>query len=129
MRLLLDTNVFLRYFLAPRKLTVASRHALESGEHEICVSAVTPWEIAIKALAGKLVIPMELGGYVSQRMERAGFIELPVTFEHAIAVRELPAIHRDPFDRLLVAQAISDGRTLVTSDRHIARYPVRTLPA
>jgi PIN domain nuclease of toxin-antitoxin system len=86
---------------------------------EVFVSASSIWEISIKAALGQLAAdPRE----VLDALEPAGFLELPVTGEHAARVAELPALHRDPFDRLLVAQALTEPMCLLTTDRVLARY-------
>jgi PIN domain nuclease of toxin-antitoxin system len=89
----------------------------------VFVSAVSVWEIEIKRASGRLSAPTDVAGMVHD----AGFVPLPVTFEHALSAGRLPPLHRDPFDRMLVAQARTEGLTLVTSDRVLARYDVATL--
>jgi PIN domain nuclease of toxin-antitoxin system len=91
----------------------------------VFVSAVTAWEISIKAALGKLRAPYDL----LDQLRRLRFRPLPITFEHGIAVRDLPMIHRDPFDRMLVAQAQAHGLTLVTSGKSIMQYEVATMDA
>ncbi len=118
MRLLLDTHIMLWWGdgtgLRPQTIAL-----IEEAE-QVCVSAVTGWEVAIKSSLGKL----RTGRTVSQAMAASGFIELPVHLRHAELVATLPWHHRDPFDRLLVAQALQEGLTLVTRDRIFERYEV-----
>jgi PIN domain nuclease of toxin-antitoxin system len=121
-RLLLDTHVFLWCCSGDRKLGGRVRKIIRDAD-DVFVSAASAWEIAIKRTLGKLVFP----GAVGSACRAAGFSELPVTFVHADAVRELEPHHADPFDRLLVAQTRLEALTLVTSDQGIAPYQVDTI--
>lgn len=124
MRLLLDTQAYLWWRAAPGKLGTRARHAIAS-EQDVAVSAVTGLEIAIKQALGKLEgTPELLDDPAGQEMH-----SLPVTWAHARELRALPLLHRDPFDRLLVAQARVEGRTLVTADAQVRAYDVATMPA
>lgn len=118
MRLLLDTHVFLWAVTADARLKPASRRMLEAVD-EVFVSAASIWEIAIKAALGKITadVPALAGAIVE-----SGFAELPVRAQHAARVASLPMHHADPFDRLLVAQAITEPLRLVTADAALARY-------
>lgn len=123
-RLLLDTNVALWLLLGDRqRVSEAAVQALEETANEVALSAVTVWEIAIKRSLGKVTLPD--GWAVSLR--RLGFDPMPVTAIHAAAVERLPWHHRDPFDRLLVAQASVEGYALVTADRRLPAYDVEIL--
>ena len=124
-RLLLDTHVVLWALAEPVKLTRPARTALEDAENEVFVSVVSGWEIAIKRALGKLEAPDDLEAAI--RMQ--GFDPLLVTFHHAAQAGGLPPHHRDPFDRMLIAQAQAEGLVLVTRDPDIPRYGVRTLAA
>lgn len=126
MKLLVDTNVLIWSRSAPGRLA-AARPLLEDGGNAMLVSAVVAWEIAIKHALGRLELPVDPGTYVPDRMRALGAREVPVTHEHALAVATLPPLHRDPFDRLLVAQALALDATLVTSDVLLADYPCETL--
>jgi PIN domain nuclease of toxin-antitoxin system len=117
-RLLLDTHVFLWAVSGSRKLNARTRKTLESAS-AVFVSAASIWEIAIKARLGKLQAdPAAL----LEAIDASGFIELSVTARHAAKVAELPDLHPDPFDRLLVAQAICEPLLLVTADTPLAGY-------
>jgi len=124
-RLLLDTHVLLWALGDVTRLAPPAREAIEDPANEVFVSAATGWEIGIKAAIGKLDIPDDL----DRQIVTAGFQFLPVTFEHGMAVRTLPRHHDDPFDRMLVAQAMAEPLILVTSDQRIARYKVDLLDA
>jgi len=99
--------------------------AIEDPDNDVAISPVSPWEIEIKRRAGRL----HAGEGVVAEIARAGFTSLPISLEHGVAAARLPLHHRDPFDRMLVAQAQLDGLTIVTSDEKIARYQVAVLPA
>ena len=124
-RLLLDTHVVLWALAEPEKLTRPARTALEDAQNEVLVSVVSAWEIAIKRTLGKLEAPDDLEAAI--RMQ--GFEPLLMTFHHAAQAGSLPPHHRDPFDRMLVAQAQAEGLVLVTRDPDIPRYGVHTLAA
>jgi PIN domain nuclease of toxin-antitoxin system len=124
LRLLLDTHPFVWSLVEPERLPPSLRAALIDPSHIVHISAVTIWEMAIKSGFGKLAFPLE---DLEAITEEAGFSELSVTCAHALEVRHLPPLHRDPFDRLLVAQARRERLTLVTRDVEIRRYPVDTL--
>lgn len=117
MRLLLDTHLLLWALGAPSKLPTRARNLVAKGD--VYVSAASIWEISIKSGLGKLTAdPRE----VLAALGPAGFIELPISGEHAARVLDLPPIHRDPFDRLLVAQALAEPMRLLTNDAMLAGY-------
>lgn len=118
MRLLIDTHVFLWAMGGDRKLPKLAEATMLSAD-AVFVSAASIWEISIKSGLGKL--DADVNELVA-RMEEAGFRELPVTAVHAAAVRDLPDIHRDPFDRILVAQAITEPLRLLSDDDNVAKY-------
>ena len=123
MRLLLDTHVLIWWDEGARMSTRAME-AIRAAE-QVYVSAVTGWEIAIKSSLGRIETSREVALAVAE----SGFEELPVRLSHAEVLRALPWHHRDPFDRMLVAQARSEGLTFVTRDRTLRRYGVKLLPA
>ncbi|MGB5450618.1 MAG: type II toxin-antitoxin system VapC family toxin [Sedimenticolaceae bacterium] len=124
-RLLLDTHAFLWWLADAPELGNSARKAIADERNEVFVSAATGWEVAIKRAAGKLQAPDNLDAMV----EESGFSHLPVTFFHGEQAGALPMHHRDPFDRMLVAQAQAEGLVIVTRDLYIQRYGVRTLTA
>ncbi len=125
MLLLLDTHAFLWWNADDPALGPVARQAVADGDNVVFVSAATAWEIARKRESGKLLAP----GNIAEWMRKGGFDEVAIEVEHAVLAAELPKHHRDPFDRLLVAQATIEELTLVTSDSEIAKYDVRTLDA
>jgi PIN domain nuclease of toxin-antitoxin system len=120
--LLLDTHVVLWWLSADGRLPDELRQRL-GDDPNVGVSAVTLWEVGIKQSIGKLSAPHPLPEWIAQ----SSFRQLPITFEHAVAAGHLPLLHRDPFDRMLVAQARCEGLTLVTRDPQIHRYDVDLL--
>jgi PIN domain nuclease of toxin-antitoxin system len=125
MTLLLDTHVLLWWLEDAPQLSRPARKAIQDGQNTVYISAAVAWEIAIKKALGKLDAPDDL----EEVMAANRFLPLPITIPHALAVQTLPDHHRDPFDRLLIAQALLEGFRLVTRDREIARYPVPRIEA
>ena len=128
MRLLLDTHVFLWLLTEPERL---GEHlpVVEDRRTELLVSAVVSWEIAIKHGLGRLPLPEPPARYVPERIRAIGARALPIEHTHALAVAALPPLHRDPFDRLLVAQAGLLDAPILTADPSITRYRVDVLMA
>ncbi len=125
MRLLLDTHALVWWISDVSRLTGNAYAAIADPHNDIFVSAITAWEITVKRAKGHLSAPDNLSNVIEEK----GFTHLPLTFFHAEQAGLLPMHHRDPFDRLLIAQAQAEGLILVTRDRHIRRYGIRTLTA
>jgi len=119
---LLDTHVLLWALATPERLPAAVRQPLEDTGQPVAYSAVSIWEIAIKAAIGRVDFVAN-AGLVADHAIKLGWRELPVSACHAARVAHLPPIHNDPFDRLLVAQAQVTGYTLITADQTVANYP------
>lgn len=124
MSLLLDTHVVLWWLTDDPTLDDDIKTKLDH-EPDVFISPATIWEVTIKQAIGKLREPADL----PERIRDSGFRELPISFEHAIAAARLPLIHRDPFDRMLVAQARCENLTLVTRDTNMRKYEVSVLSA
>jgi PIN domain nuclease of toxin-antitoxin system len=124
MRLLLDTHTLLWALGAPARLPHVAAQAIGDAGNEVFVSAASVWEIAIKSALGKVSADID---EVVESFEEAGFDELDVSVAHARRVRRLPAHHRDPFDRMFVAQSLEEGLVLVTRDPAFTAYKVPTL--
>jgi PIN domain nuclease of toxin-antitoxin system len=125
---LLDTGIFLWSMDQVEKLNAQAQAVLTaSGADELYLSAASSWEISIKARIGKLDLPEPPPRYVPDRMRRQDIRALPVSHTHTLAVFDLPRHHNDPFDRLLVAQAQSEGMTLMTADPAIRKYHLEIL--
>lgn len=122
MRLLLDTHVVLWAATNPAQLSAPARDAIEDGENEVFVSVVTGWEIAIKQSLGKLDLPESAERWLPEVLKRSGFEVAEVDMGSVLRVRSLPWHHRDPFDRLLIAQALEGSFTIATRDDVIATY-------
>ncbi len=127
MRLLIDTSVFLLLATEPKRVPKSYREAMDTAERRY-LSVASAWEIAIKASLGKIALPESAGDYVRTRMERFQTVLLGITLEHATRVQSLEFLHRDPFDRLLIAQAMVEGLTILSTDRVLQRYNVRIFP-
>lgn len=129
MRILLDTQVWLWLQSAPGRLGGRARELVMDPDNELLLSAASSWEIAIKHALGKLRLPAPPRDYVPSRMQVSGTGALPVTHAHALQTASLPTHHRDPFDRLLVAQAQVESLPILTADEQIGRYEVEVLAA
>lgn len=123
MRLLLDTHALLWFQAGDRRLSRSARSAMEATDAELVVSAASVWEMAIKASLGRLRLDVSVDAYVSEKFSR-GYRALPVSVAHAARVETLPWHHRDPFDRLLAAQALVERTKLITRDRVFKKYGV-----
>jgi PIN domain nuclease of toxin-antitoxin system len=127
--LLLDTHCWLWLNESPERIAPATRQRLESTRNELLLSAASAWEIAIKSAVGKLKLPQRVEEYVPSRMRMTGTTSLSIDSAHALRVSELPLHHRDPFDRLLVAQAQIERIPIVTSDPRFQPYDVDLIEA
>jgi PIN domain nuclease of toxin-antitoxin system len=123
-RLLLDTHALIWALSAPRRLPAHVVEAIRDPENEVYVSAVSTWEIAIKSALGKITVDVAA---VVHAMRASDFEELPIAIRHTVRLRTLAALHRDPFDRLLVAQGIEERLTIVTHDPLFVAYQVSRL--
>ncbi len=122
MKLLLDSQLLLWAAGQPEKLSAAARELLSEPRNELLFSAASLWEIAIKATLGREDFRVE-PRLLRRGLLDNGYVELPVTSQHAVNIDSLPLLHKDPFDRLLLAQALSEGITLLTADTQLAQYP------
>ena len=122
MKLLLDTHVLLWVAGNPKKLSPATRRLVGDKRHTVCFSAASLWEIAIKQQLGRDDFRVD-PGVLRRGLLENGYVEVPVDGEHATAVAVLPPLHKDPFDRILLAQAVVGGMMLLTMDAHLLQYP------
>ncbi len=127
MRVLLDSHTIVWAELDDDRLPEAVRRLIDDPRTRLVLSVVTTWEITLKSLAGRLRLPEPPAPYFDGLIRDARFEVLPVEQRHVAALPELPAIHRDPFDRMLVAQAMVEDLDLVSGDERIRRYPIRTI--
>jgi PIN domain nuclease of toxin-antitoxin system len=126
-KLLLDTCTFLWAAGHPEALSARARELFQSPENEVYLSAASAWEIATKHALGRLPLPAPVAQLVPTLRARHGVDALPIDEESALHLARLPPLHRDPFDRMIVAQAIVHGMTVLTPDPLIAQYPARVL--
>lgn len=127
MRLLLDTQAFLWWISNSQDLSQTAKEAIADENSEVFFSVVSAWEIVIKAKLGKLPLPELPDVLIPKMLERHDFQVLPVTLQHTLKVYNLPDLHKDPFDRLLIAQALVDDLEFVSSDGLIKQYNLKTL--
>jgi PIN domain nuclease of toxin-antitoxin system len=127
MRVLLDTHVFLWWINDDDRLSSAARDVLSDGENQLFFSAVSGWEIAIKTQLGKLEMPSNLEQFIAEQLDHNAIDSLPIQLSHALHVYNLPQFHRDPFDRLLVAQGQLENLPLLTSDPQLGKYKVQVV--
>ena len=126
MRLLIDTHIFLKLADDPKSVPRRFRTAIDDAEQRF-FSVASVWEMAIKASLGKLSLHTSVADYMRDRIGPFKLTYLPIAERHAAIVETLPYVHRDPFDRILVAQAIVENLTIVTLDRNFASYPAKLL--
>ena len=122
MRLLIDTHLLLWAAAEPEKLSAAAWDLIAAPENDLLYSVASLWEVAIKTSLGRPAFQVDVGA-LRRGLGEAGYEELPILGRHVVAVGGLPALHKDPFDRVLVAQALTEGITLVTADAMVAAYP------
>jgi PIN domain nuclease of toxin-antitoxin system len=127
MKLLLDTHTFLWWNTEDPQLSLLAKELIADGQNEIFLSAASAWEISIKAAKGKLVLPEVPAVYILSRMGLYRFQPLPVHISHAVRVHDLPSLHDDPFDRLLIAQSQVESLSLITMDVLIKKYEVEVI--
>ncbi len=123
MKLLLETHAFLWFIDDDPRLSLTAKTTIETTP-EVYVSLVSVWEMAVKISNGKLTVPESLREFVMQHLTRNRFQLLPIELEHTVMVAQLPLHHKDPFDRLLICQAMSTGFRLVSADSMFAEYAV-----
>lgn len=122
MKLLLDTQLLLWAAGQPERLSANARKLLNNPQNELIFSAASLWEIAVKHTLGREDFRVE-PRLLRRGLLDNGYTELPITSQQAVSIDSLPPLHKDPFDRLLLAQALTEGITLLTSDAQLARYP------
>ncbi len=127
MRLLLDTCIFLWYISGDKRLSDSLREMICDPENEVFLSSVSLWESIVKYQLGKLPLPKPPAEYLPEQRSRHHISSLPVDEDSVIQLSKLLPLHRDPFDRMLICQAIEHDLTLVTTDNIIRSYPVRTI--
>jgi PIN domain nuclease of toxin-antitoxin system len=127
MQALLDTHTFLWWIADDPQLSAHAHQIISDGANDLFFSPVSGWEIAIKTQLGKLALPANLEEFVFEQLSRNLFTPLPVQFTHVLGVYRLPPLHRDPFDRLLIAQSRLEALPILTVDPLIRQYEVQTI--
>lgn len=127
MKVLVDTHTFIWALLQDHRLSPKSKHVLTSDESELYFSLASLWEIAIKMKTGKLNAIGSSVSYIRDEMDAFGMQLLPIRYEHILQLEMLPVHHSDPFDRLLIAQAITESLPILTADQKFALYPIRVI--
>jgi len=127
MKLLLDTHAFIWWDSAPDRLSERARGTLQDAKYDILFSVVSAWEMQIKHQLGKLELRLPLGEIIEEQRRINTIAVLPIELEHVLTLDSLPALHSDPFDRLLVAQANVAEASLVSNDAVVSQYPVHPL--
>ena len=127
MKVLIDSHVYVWALLNDRRLSARARDVLQSEEHELFFSLASLWELSIKIRLGKLRTLTSSVGFVHDSLRENRVAVLPVRYDDLLALEHLPAHHRDPFDRMLIAQAMANGLQLLTEDAEMKKYEVATL--
>ncbi len=127
MQALLDTHAFLWWIADDARLSANASTIINDGNNQLFLSSVSTWEIIIKAQLGKLALPSNPEQFIIEQIQRNNLTVMPVQVKHTLAIYQLPLLHRDPFDRMLVAQSQSEDLPLLTLDPLIAQYAVTTL--
>ena len=127
MRVLVDTHTFLWALLKDHRLSATAKQVLTSREHELYFSLVSLWEIAVKMKIGKLNTVGSSVTYIRDEMAEYGMELLPIRYEHILQLERLPLHHSEPFDRLLIAQAIAESLPILTHDEKFPLYPVKLI--
>lgn len=125
MRALLDTHAFLWFITGDARLSLAARRLMEDVRYDLLLSVASIWEIAIKAGTGRLPLPLPIRSFIPQQVAENEITVLPVAMEHALEAAYLPLHHRDPFDRMLVVQALAEQVPILSADPALDRYGVQ----
>ncbi len=123
----LDTHSFIWAHTDERRLSAKARKILRNAETNIALSVVSVWEIVVKYALGKLPLPEPPHRFIHKIVEESGYRVVPLQLNHTLHAASLPNLHRDPFDRMLVCQALAENAMIITADEHIQQYPVRTV--
>jgi PIN domain nuclease of toxin-antitoxin system len=127
MRILLDTHAFLWWITDDDRLSTVARGSIGAPDNQVFLSAASAWEIITKSRIGRLPLSEPVDGFIARHLEENAFQPLPIMMRHTFELETLPDLHRDPFDRMLVAQALAEQMPLVTGDRAVRAYPVTTI--
>jgi len=126
-KVLMDTHAFLWWVTDDSRISVKASEIIADVENELFLSSASAWEIVIKSRLGRLQLPNNPDIYVAEQMTLNAIQSLSITMHHALQLYNLPDIHKDPFDRLLIAQSLSEDMPILTKDGHIAKYGIQTI--
>lgn len=126
-RYFLDTHTFIWAHTDEHRLSAKARRIVSNAENSITLSVISVWEIAVKYALGKLPLPEPPEQFIAKIVAESGYEVLPLKLNHALRAASLPSLHRDPFDRMLVCQALAENGQIITADEQIQQYPVRTI--
>lgn len=127
MKILLDTHAFIWWAVGDARLSKAAADAIADPENGVFLSSASVWEIIIKSRLGKLILPEPVEQFIPRELATSHIAALSITHAHALRVSQLPDLHNDPFDRMLIAQALAETMTIASRDENVRRYPVATL--
>ncbi len=127
MRFMLDTHVFLWMISALEKLSQTAKDIIQNPDNTLFISAISGWEIVIKHKLGKLELPDNAGKYLLEQMRMNGIKDIPVLMEHSLKVLDLPDIHKDPFDRMIISQSSVEQIPVISGDQSIAQYNINVI--
>ena len=127
MKVLLDTHTFLWWITDDNRLSSSAREVITNGDNELFLSAATGWEIAVKAQLGRIKLPKEPHSFIAEQLRLNSIQSLPIHMSHALHIYSLPNHHRDPFDRMLIAQAQLEDLLILTMDPQIAMYQIKVI--
>jgi PIN domain nuclease of toxin-antitoxin system len=127
MKYLLDTHAFLWFAEDNMRLSKTAKEIIADYRNNIYLSSASVWEISIKISIGKLKLKKDLNKFISENIIQYGFTPIAVTIPHTIEIAKLPEIHKDPFDRILIAQSIVEKIQIITSDKYINKYNIKTV--
>jgi PIN domain nuclease of toxin-antitoxin system len=127
MKVLLDTHTFLWWITDDNRLSSSAREIITNGGNELFLSAATGWEIAIKAQLGRIKLPKEPHSFIAEQLRLNSIQSLPIQMSHALHIYSLPKHHRDPFDRMIIAQAQLEDLPILTMDPQIPKYQIKVI--
>ena len=127
MRYLLDTHAFLWFVLDDKRISTKATSIIRESKNEIYFSAASAWEIAIKAKLDRLKIKGDLESFIIEQLSTNSFVPLSITISHSLYLERLPQIHKDPFDRIIIAQSKLEDLPLISSDQKIKRYKIKLI--
>jgi PIN domain nuclease of toxin-antitoxin system len=123
MRYLLDTHAFLWFVLDDKRISTMAKSIIEDSKNKIYFSAASAWEMAIKTKLARLKFKGELGSFINEQLSTNSFVPLSITITHSLYTEQLPQIHKDPFDRIIIAQSKLEDLPLISTDKKIRKYP------